>query len=201
MTKSGVIAAIVGLVGGVGVAALVLTGSLPMPSWLTSNSTGTALVGGPFELVDHTGAEVTERDFHGKYMLVYFGFAHCPDICPSALQVMSAALDQVGASADKIVPIFISVDPERDTPELMAAYVSAFHPRLRGLTGSTEAVASAAKAYRVFYRKVADPGSTSDYTIDHSSIIYLMGPDGRFVTHFTHGTSLDVVTQRLKSLP
>ena len=150
-----------------------------------SISVGQALVGGPFTLTDHNGRRVTDADFRGKYMLIMFGFTYCPDICPSGLQVMSAALDQLGAKADKIVPVFISVDPERDTPEQLAQYVQSFHPRLVGLTGTAEEIAAAAKAYRVYYKKVADAKSTAGFTYDHSALIYLMGPDGAYVTHFT----------------
>ncbi len=191
--------ALAGLVAGGIFAATLASGIVPNP-FAASGRGGSALVGGPFTLVDHKGDAVTDANFRGQYMLIYFGFAHCPDICPSALQVMSVALDTLGAKAEKITPIFISVDPERDKPEDMAAYVSAFHPRLIGLTGSLQQVEQAAKAYRVFYRKVDDPGSDAAYTVDHSSIIYLMGPDGLFLTHFTHGTPVDVMVQRLKEL-
>lgn len=200
MTRSLSIAAAVGLIAGVGLAVALYNGALTVPDWVSQRTTGQALVGGPFELVDHSGKTVRDSDFRGQYMLIYFGFAHCPDVCPSALQVMSAALDKIGSEAERITPIFISVDPERDTPESLAAYVSAFHPKLVGLTGSPEAVSKAATAYRVFYRKVQDPGSAGDYTVDHSSIIYFMDPDGRFITHFTHGTPVDVMAEKLQGI-
>lgn len=165
-----------------------------------SVSTGQALVGGPFALTGPGGKTVRDSDFRGKYMLIYFGFAQCPDICPAALQVISTALDQIGDKVKKVQPIFITLDPERDAPDVMAAYVSAFHPKMIGLTGTPETIAKAAKAYRVFYRKVPDPGSANAYTVDHSSIVYLMGPDGKFVTHFTHGTDPDVMAKRLKEV-
>jgi protein SCO1/2 len=116
-------------------------------------SIGTALVGGPFSLTDHTGRKVTDKDFLGKYMLVFFGYTYCPDLCPTELQVMSAALDKLGAKADDIQPIFITFDPQRDTPEVLKLYISNFHPRLVGLTGTPEEIA-AAKAYRVYYSKL-----------------------------------------------
>ena len=163
-------------------------------------SVGRALVGGPFELVDHTGKPVTDRDFRGRYMLVMFGFTFCPDICPSGLQVLSAALDKIGRKADKVVPIFISVDPERDTPKALADYVVSFHPRLVGLTGTPEQVDKAAKAYRVYYKKVRDEASSAPYTIDHSALIYLMGPDGAYVAHFTHATGVEAMAERLAKL-
>lgn len=164
-------------------------------------STGKALVGGPFTLVDHNGKTVTDRDYRGRYMLVYFGFTNCPDVCPSGLQVISAALDKAGAKADQVMPIFITVDPERDTPEQLASYVSSFHPRLVGLTGSAEQIAAALKAYRVYAKKVEDPKSTAGYTYDHTSIIYLMDRNGDYLANFTHATSVDRIAERLAKLP
>ena len=165
-----------------------------------SISVGQALVGGPFTLTDHKGRRVTDADFRGKYMLIMFGFTYCPDICPSGLQVMSAALEQLGAKADKIVPVFVSVDHERDTPEQLAQYVQSFHPRLVGLSGTAEEIAAAAKAYRVYYKKVADEKTTAGFTYDHSALMYLMGPDGRYVTHFSHASAPDVIAARLAKL-
>lgn len=159
---------------------------------------GQARVGGPFSLVDQTGKRVTDADFRGKLMLVYFGFTFCPDVCPSGLQVMAAAIDAVGPKASDIVPVFITVDPERDTPQQLANYVPSFHPRLLGLTGSLAEIEAVAKAYRVYYKKVKDEKSSAPYTMDHTSIIYLMGRDGRFVTHFTHATPVATITAALK---
>lgn len=160
-------------------------------------STGKALVGGPFSLLDHTGRRVTDKDFRGRYMLVYFGFTYCPDVCPSGLQVISAALQKLEAKADRITPLFVTVDPERDTPAQLAEYVKSFHPRLVGLTGTSQEVDAAAKAYRVYYKKVQDEKSTAGYTFDHTSIIYLMDPNGSYVTHFSHTTSVDTLAERL----
>ena len=114
-------------------------------------SSGAALIGGPFSLVGADGKPVTDRDFRGRYMLIFFGFTHCPDICPAELQVIAQALEQLGDKAKTMVPIFITLDPERDTPEAMANYVKSFGPDFVGLTGSPEAIAAAAKAYRVAY--------------------------------------------------
>lgn len=150
-------------------------------------TSGTALVGGPFELTDHTGRTVTEKDFRGKHMLIYFGYSYCPDVCPGELQVAAAALDALGDKAAQVQPIFITVDPERDTVEHLAGYVENFHERLIGLTGTADQIAQAAKAYRVYYAKVDDPDS-SEYLMDHSSIFYLMGPEGGFLAHFPYGT-------------
>lgn len=161
-------------------------------------SSGTALIGGPFELVGKGGKTVTDKDFLGRHMLVFFGFTHCPDICPAELQIMSAALDGLGSKADQVVPIFITVDPERDTPELMSAYVENFGPNFVGLTGSPEAIDKAAKAYRVTYQKFQDESMGDNYSVDHSALVYLMGPDGQFVTHFPYGTSPEKMTETLR---
>jgi protein SCO1/2 len=172
--------------------------------WLTRGlpegpiGSGTALVGGPFTLTDHNGKRVTDQDFRGKYMLIFFGFTYCPDVCPSELQVMSAALDKLGPAADEIQPIFITIDPARDTPEAMKLYVANFHPRLIGLTGSPEDIARVAKAYRVYYAKAKGSESETDYLMDHSTILYLMGPDGKFVKHFTYGTEAQGLADGLR---
>jgi protein SCO1/2 len=163
-------------------------------------SVGKAQVGGPFTLTDHTGKRVTDADFRGRFMLVYFGFTNCPDVCPTGLQVIAQALDQLGSKADRIVPLFISLDPERDTSQQLADYVKAFHPRLIGLTGTPEQVADAARAYRVYYKKVRDEKSTAGYTLDHTSIIYVMDAKGDFVAHFTHATAVEAIVSRLQKL-
>jgi cytochrome oxidase Cu insertion factor (SCO1/SenC/PrrC family) len=163
-------------------------------------SVGQALIGGPFTLTDQTGKRVSDEEFRGRYMLVFFGFTHCPDVCPTALQVMSAALNKLGSKADRFVPIFISVDPERDKPAELSSYVESFYPRLIGLTGSPEEINAVVKAYRVYVRKADDPKSTAGYTFDHSSLIYVMGPDGSYRTHFSHTTDADALAQRLAAL-
>ena len=163
-------------------------------------SSGTALVGGPFSLVGADGKTVTDRDFRGRYMLVFFGFTHCPDICPAELQVIAQALDRLGDKAKKVVPIFITLDPERDTPQAMAEYVKSFGPNFVGLTGSPEAIAATAKAYRVAYAKVENNDSASDYSVDHAALVYLMDPEGRYVTHFSYGTSADEMAEKLKNI-
>jgi len=170
-----------------------------LPS-INVRSAGQALVGGPFTLIDHTGKRVTDQDFRGKFLLVFFGFTNCPDVCPTALQVMAAALDKLGPNAARITPVLISVDPAHDTPAVLATYVASFHPRLVGLTGSQAEIDAVAKAYRVYVKKVPDPKSTAGYTMDHSSIIYVMGPDGSYRAHFTHATSPDVMAERLSGM-
>ena len=165
---------------------------------LQTATSGKALVGGPFSLIDHNGKPVTQKDFAGRYMLIYFGYTYCPDICPAELQVISAALDELGAKADIIQPVFVTIDPERDTPEVMKDYVGNFHSRLIGLTGTTEQIAAMAKAFRVYYAKARQAGDKgNDYLMDHSSIIYLMGPDGSFVKHFSYGTDASKLAREL----
>jgi len=161
-------------------------------------TSGTALIGGPFTLVDRNGKTVTDKDFRGRFMLVFFGFTHCPDICPAELQVMSASLQALGDKAADIIPIFITLDPERDTPAVMADYVKNFGSRFVGLTGSPEAIAAAAKAYRVAYSKRTDDPKASAYSIDHSEFAYLMGRDGQYVTHFPYGTPTEKMTETLR---
>ena len=158
-----------------------------------------ALFGGPFELVDQDGARRTDADYRGRFMLIYYGYTFCPDICPTNLAVMSEALDALGPDATRIQPILISVDPARDTPEALKDYVAAFHPSLVGLGGSERQVRSAAKAYRVHRRKVIPPDTDPDaYLVDHSSLTYLMGPDGGFVTMFPHDTPADRMAEVLR---
>jgi protein SCO1/2 len=159
--------------------------------------TGKALIGGPFELVDQNGKTRTDAEFRGKYMLVFFGYTHCPDFCPTGLQAMAEALDALGKDAAKIQPIFITVDPDRDTPKVLKIYVPNFHARLIGFSGSDAQIAKAAKAYRVYYARAGKPG-TKDYTMDHSTFTYLMGPDGKYLTHFSHGTPPKKVAERIR---
>ncbi|KAJ7950000.1 Protein SCO1, mitochondrial-like protein [Quillaja saponaria] len=139
-------------------------------------SAGKAAIGGPFHLINHDGKDVTEKDFLGKWTLIYFGFTHCPDICPDELQKLAAAINKIKEKAGiEIVPVFISVDPERDTVEQVREYVKEFHPRLVGLTGKTDEIRNVARAYRVYYMKTQE--EDSDYLVDHSIVMYLMGPD------------------------
>ncbi len=185
---------LIGAMGGA--AALLLTRGAQGPQVETS---GKALIGGPFSLVDQTGKPVTDQDFRGRYMLVFFGFTHCPDICPTELQVMAASLEELGPkAATEFVPVFITLDPERDTPPVMAAYVKNFGPSFVGLTGSPEAIAAAAKAYRIAYSKFQQDKTSSDYTIDHSALVYLMDKNGDYVTHFAYGTPSGKITETLR---
>jgi protein SCO1/2 len=178
-----------------GAALLVLSQGGQGPAVQTS---GKALIGGPFTLVGRDGKPVTDQAFRGKYMLVFFGFTHCPDICPAELQVMAAALDELGPKANDIIPIFITLDPERDTPMVVSDYVANFSPRFVGLTGTPEQIAAAAKAYRVAYSKFQEDKASSDYSIDHSALVYLMGKDGEYIMHFAYGTPASQMTETLR---
>lgn len=149
-------------------------------------TSGVAEIGGPFTLVDETGAEVTEAEFIGQPTLVYFGFSYCPDVCPTALQKLGVAQEQMGDSADAVQFVMVSVDPERDTPEELAIYVTnaGFPNGLRGFTGTVEQVEGIKAAYKVYSQKVPLEDSNMDYTVDHQDIIYLIGNDGKFASIF-----------------
>ncbi|XP_052175005.1 protein SCO1 homolog 1, mitochondrial isoform X2 [Diospyros lotus] len=153
-------------------------------------SVGKAAIGGPFSLVNHNGKAVTDRDFLGKWTVIYFGFTHCPDICPDELQKLAAAVDKIKEKAGiEIVPVFISVDPERDTVEQVHEYVEEFHPSLVGLTGNPDEIKKAARAFRVYYMKTEEEGS--DYLVDHSIVMYLMDPSMEFVKFFGKNNDVD----------
>jgi protein SCO1/2 len=154
-------------------------------------------LGGAFSLTDHTGRAVTERDFAGRFLLVYFGFTYCPDVCPTELGTIAAAMDELGEAAERVTPVFVTVDPERDTVEAMAEYVARFHPRMVGLTGTPAEIAAVARAYRVFYAKVNRPEMTA-YLMDHSSFIYLVGPDGRVRSLFRPQTAPEAIAQAVR---
>ncbi|CAK9139973.1 unnamed protein product [Ilex paraguariensis] len=156
-------------------------------------SAGKAAIGGPFNLVDHNGRSVTDKDFLGKWTLIYFGFTHCPDICPDELQKLATAVDKIKEKAGiEIVPVFISVDPERDTVEQVGEYVKEFHPSLIGLTGAPEEIKKAARAYRVYYMKTEEEGS--DYLVDHSIVMYLMDPKMEFVKFFGKNNNVNTLS-------
>jgi protein SCO1 len=142
-----------------------------------------AAIGGPFKLVDQDGRVVTDRDFKGRPFLVFFGFTHCPDICPTALFEVSEIMRALGRDADRTRALFITVDPERDTPKVIKDYLSSFDPHLTGLTGDPAEVAAVAKAYRAYFKKV--PLDQGGYTVDHTAIVYLMDKEGRFVSPFS----------------
>jgi cytochrome oxidase Cu insertion factor (SCO1/SenC/PrrC family) len=159
---------------------------------------GRAPVGGPFELIDQTGHRRTDADFRGKLVVLYFGYTYCPDVCPTELQAISLALDKLGAAADTIQPLFITVDPERDTPARLADFVSSFHPRLIGLTGSLAEIRKTAIAYRTFFAK-NDASRPGDYSVDHSGFIYLVGKDGRYLGFLPPGLTPDAIADAIRT--
>ena len=153
-------------------------------------------IGGPFALIDHSGQERRDTDYRGKLMLIYFGFTYCPDICPTDLLNMSLAIDQLGEDGNHVQPLFVSVDPERDTAPHLAQYVSLFHPRLVGLTGRLDAIRSAANAYKVYFAKVST--GSGEYTVDHSAFIYLMGESGQYLGFFPPSTTPERIAQTIR---
>lgn len=156
-------------------------------------------IGGGFTLVDQNGERRTEQDFRGRFMLVYFGYTFCPDMCPLGLQTMTAAVDALPPELqERVVPVFVTIDPERDTVPVVREYVGQFHPRLVGLTGSEAEVADAARAWRVYVRK-AEPAEDGSYLVDHSTFTYLMGPDGRYVAHFGHSATPEEMAERVEA--
>ena len=174
----------------VGFLGLALAGSIAAGYWIVSGGriagqqSAADLVGGPFALTDETGATLSNEDLKGRYMLVFFGYTYCPDVCPTTLTVMTQALDMLDPKvAEQVEPVFITIDPTRDTATALGEYSQHFHDKIHYLTGTPEQIADVAKAYRVFYQKV-ESEDFSDYLMDHSTITYLMGPDGRYVSHF-----------------
>jgi cytochrome oxidase Cu insertion factor (SCO1/SenC/PrrC family) len=151
---------------------------------------GRGQVGGPFALIDQYGKPRTDADFRGKLLLVFFGYTTCPDICPTELMQIAMAVDKLGAAGDDVQPLFISVDPERDTPDVLAAYVTQFHPRLIGLTGTAEQIRAVADSYKAYYAKYKPPDGAV-YLIDHTGFVYLMGRSGDYLGFFPPGTSAD----------
>ena len=166
---------------------------------------GTVAIGGPFTLVDTKGNTVTAADLKGRYSLIYFGYTHCPDVCPLALQTMTQALAAVGPVAEDVQPVFITVDPERDTPEALASYIANFDPHFMALGGTLDQTQAAAKSYKVYAAKEPvkdDAGKdTGDYTMSHTGYIYLMDLDGKYLAHFSSSATPDEIAARLRQLP
>lgn len=177
-----------------------LVAALISPSPPLSQPTQTLSLDGSFNLIDEAGQPVTQDSYEGKFKLVYFGFTFCPDVCPMQLEVVSHALDIAKISPEWLTTLFITLDPERDTPEDMKIYTDNFHKSIIGLTGSLEQIQQAAKAYKVYFQKVADPETTGGYTVDHSSIVFLMGPDNTYKQHFTHRDSAEDIAGKITSI-
>ena len=154
-------------------------------------------IGGPFALIDQDGSPRTDADFRGKVLLVYFGYTYCTDICPTDLQAISTAIDKLGPAGESVQPLFITVDPEHDTPDAIKLYVALFHPRLVGLTGTAKQVKTVARAYKVYYAK-NEQSKKSDPVIDHSGFVFLVGRDGKYLGFFPPGTSADRMIDGLR---
>jgi protein SCO1/2 len=164
--------------------------------WAPAGSAQASL-GGPFALVDDNGRQVTDQTFRGKWMMVFFGYTHCPDVCPTTLSDIAQALDQLGPLASQIQPLFVTVDPERDDPATMRDYTQAFGTRILGLTGSPAQIAAIAKAYHVYYAK--HPEGTG-YSMDHSAIVYVMRPDGTPAGFLTPDIGASAIADKLKAI-
>jgi len=165
----------------------------------TAQESGRAAISGDFSLVDHTGKPVSDEEFRGRWLLTFFGFTHCPDVCPTTLNQVALIMDELRATADQVQPLFFTVDPERDTPKAMAEYVSVFHPRIIGLTGTPEQVKQAARNYRIYFAKVAQEGAPDGYTMDHSAYLYLMNPEGEFETVFSHDDKAEDIAAKIRN--
>jgi cytochrome oxidase Cu insertion factor (SCO1/SenC/PrrC family) len=167
----------------------------------SKSTTNQVQIGGAFELTDHWGDRVTEATYQGTYMLVFFGYTFCPDVCPTTLSTISSALDELGSDADKISPLFVTVDPERDTPEYLREYIEHFHPAITGLSGNPNQIKKIAKGYGVYYAKAQEEGADpDDYLMDHTSITYLMDGSGAYVTHFSHDIEASAMANKIKSI-
>jgi cytochrome oxidase Cu insertion factor (SCO1/SenC/PrrC family) len=154
-------------------------------------------VGGPYELTDHTGRLRTDADFRGKLVVLYFGYTSCPDVCPTELQAITLALDKLGAAADAVQPLFITVDPERDTPSRLSDFISSFDPRFVALTGTVPAIRKAALAYRVYFARPVT--QAQNYPVDHTGFIYLLGADGRYLGFLPPGLAPDAIADAIRA--
>lgn len=158
-------------------------------------------IGGDFEMTNHLGERVTNESYAGSYRLVFFGFTHCPDVCPTNLTHISTAMQMLGDDASKVVPIFVTVDPERDNAAVMKEYIAPFHPKMVGLTGTNGDVEAIKKAYKVYGRKMKMEWMADDeYLMDHSAFTYVMDKEGKYITHFTHNTDGETISKKLKEI-
>ena len=192
---------ILGVILVLALGSLIGVGAVMQRTGTEVTSTGQAAIGGPFRLTDQNGQRVAAKDFQGQWMLVYFGYTYCPDICPTTLATMTAALDELPPDlAEQVVPVFITVDPERDTVEQLEEYAPLFSDRLVALTGTDAEVKAAARAYKVYFSKAPGSGTGEDYAVDHSGFVYFMGPNGTYQTHFSHDTPADEMASRMREL-
>ena len=189
-------------------AAAVMVGAIAVAAGATALWMGLALraqvqsgatkIGGPFTLVDDTGAQVSEADLKGKPTVMYFGYTFCPEVCPTTLTDLAQWMQMIGQDADRLNYVFVTVDPERDTPKVMHDYVSAFDPRIRGLTGTSEQIAKVTKEYGVYYKRI--PTSDGGYVMDHSAVLYMMDPNVRFVGVIPYQEDTAKAVAKLKKL-
>jgi protein SCO1/2 len=177
-------------------AALLLWREASVTGGSGSAGIATASFGGPFRLVDQDGHVRTDRDFRGHFALIYFGYTFCPDVCPTTLARMASALGKLGKQSARITPIFVTIDPARDTPAALKTYLSSFGPNFIGLTGSQTDIARIARAYHVYYEKHPLPGGA--YAMDHSSVIFLVGPDGKFVKFYDDDLGANALAEDLR---
>jgi protein SCO1/2 len=193
------IAAGLGLLAAIGLAgAYALLDDTAAPVATPIVSTTAMPAGGPFSLVDGSGATITDQTFRGRWELVFFGYTYCPDLCPTTLGTIGDALNELGPLAAQVQPIFITVDPQRDTPKVIGDYVRNFDPRIVGLTGSAEAIAAVAKEYKVYYAVHKTGDGPDDYLMDHSGFVYLMNPEGRFARVLSGDISGKAMADKLR---
>lgn len=190
MTKARFIRLLISILIGAGIAALIASYQIKKEGGVDTNYVAAKNFGGDFSLTNHLGQPVTQDDFKNQYRLVYFGFTYCPAICPTELQRIASILKGLGDKGEKIQPIFITIDPERDTVDVMKNYVEMFHPRMIGLTGTPEQINDIKKSYKIYAAKVKEEGM-SDYTMDHSSFIYFMGPNDTLYRIFKMDDNVD----------
>lgn len=166
---------------------------------LKGTDVSNAKIGVDFTLIDHNGNSKRLSDFYGQAIVLFFGYIHCPDVCPTTLAEMAEAMNRLGNDADKVTVLFVSVDPKRDTPDIMKAYVTSFHPRFIGLTGSATAIAEVSRAFKVVAEKRGDVAG-GNYSIDHSAGAYIYDPSGRLRSYVTYGSGADVLVHDLKQV-
>ena len=162
-----------------------------------SGSEQAVQVGGAFDLIDHHGNPVTDRSYRGQFMLLFFGFTHCRAVCPAALSRLSRVIDRLGPSAANLRPLYVTVDPERDTPAVMRAFLAGKFPQFTGLTGSRDNIEHVKGLYKVFARRAADPDDAAGYQMPHTAFTYLVGPDGNYIAHFTDAIDEDDLVERI----
>lgn len=160
---------------------------------------GRAAIGGPFSLVNQDGAAVTEASYRGKLLLVFFGYTYCPDVCPTELQALTLVMDDLGKDAgSKVQGLFISIDPQRDTPRVLKEYLSNFHPAIHGLTGTPEQVAAAARTWKAYYARAKGQDGSDNYLMDHSAFLYLMDRNNQYIAHFRPGATTDEIVKAVR---